>query len=125
MVVALQADGAAASPLAVAATFVLFALFLSATAHVAARNVLGDVPVRRALAVGPLPAAIGFVFAAFELPSLLGVGLAVAVDGLVVGRVYGRGRRLTAYVTFVHVVVTIILGTVLVALLMLLSTAPG
>jgi len=43
------------TPVSVLGTIVLFALFLSVTAHLAARNVLGDVDPRRALYVGPLP----------------------------------------------------------------------
>jgi len=37
------------TPVSVLGTIVLFALFLSVTAHLAARNVLGDVDPRRAL----------------------------------------------------------------------------
>ena len=122
--VAAPAQTVPSSTAAVLVTFALFALFLSVTAHLAARNVLGDVPVRSAFGVGPLPAAIGFVFAALELPPFLGILLAVLADGFAIGYFYGQTRRLTAYITFIHVVVSIILGTVLVALLMLASTAP-
>jgi hypothetical protein len=122
---ALQTDVGAASPLAVAGTTALFALFLSLTAHLAARNVLGDVPVRNAFLVGPLPAAIAVVAAALELPSLPAVALAVVVDALLVRTVYGLDRRLTAGVTLIHAVVSVILGSILFSLYALVLSAPG
>ena len=122
---ALQSGVGAAPPLAVAGTAGLLALFLSVTAHLAARNVLGDVPVRNAFLVGPLPAAIAVVAAALELPSLPAVALALAVDTLLVRTVYGLDRRLTAGVTLVHAVVSVILGSVLFSLYVLVLSAPG
>ena len=116
---------ALADPAAVAGTVGLFALFLSATAHLAARNVLGDVAVRKAFAVGPLPAAIAVVGTAFDVPAAVSVAAALAVDGGLIRVVYGRDWRLSAYVTLIHVVVSIILGAVLFSLVSLLSTVPG
>jgi len=123
--VPLQTGVGSASPLAVAGTAALFALFLSLTAHLAARNVLGDVPVRNAFLVGPLPAAIAVVAAALELPSLPAVAVAVAVDAVLVRYVYSLDRRLTAGVTLIHAVVSIILGSVLFSLYVLVLSAPG
>lgn len=111
--------------LAVAGTFASLALFLSATAHIAARNVLGDVPLRNALAVGPAPAAIAVGFTALDLPSPLAVACALVVDGLLIDRCYRTERRLSLYVTFIHVVVSIILGAIVVAGYLLLASAPG
>jgi len=116
---------ALADPLSIAGTVGLFALFLSVTAHIAARNVLGDVRVRNAFAVGSLPAAIAVIGTAFDVPSLLTVATALATDFALVRFVYGRDFRLSVYVTFIHVVVSIILGTVLFALLFLIASAPG
>ena len=121
--VALQSTSAA--PVTVAGTFASFALFLSVTAHIAARNVLGDVEAKRALLVGPVPAAVAVVFATFEWNPFVGIALAVAADAALVGYVYGRGRRLTAYVTFIHAVVSVILGAVVVAGFLVLRTAPA
>ena len=118
-------SAATGSPLAVAGTFASLALFLSITAHVAARNVLGDVPVKYAFVVGPIPAAVAVVFTAFELNSFVAIFLAIGLDGVAVKYLYGESNRLSAYVTFVHVVVSIILGAVLFGLLLLLSSAPG
>jgi len=122
---ALQTSVGTATPLAVAGTAALFALFLSLTAHLAARNVLGDVPVRDAFLVGPLPAAIAVVAAALELPSLPAVALALVVDALLVRTVYDLDRRLTAGVTLVHAVVSVILGSILFSLYVLALSAPG
>ena len=113
-----------AGPVAVAGTFLSLALFLSVTAHVAARNVLGDVPVRLGLTVGPGPAAVAVVGAALSLPAAATVPLAVALDALLVRRAYGLGRRLLAFVTLIHAVVSVILGAILVAGFFLLRTAP-
>lgn len=114
-----------ATPLAVAGTAALLALFLSLTAHLAARNVLGDVPIRNAFVVGPLPAAIAVVAAALELPSLPAVVVAVAVDAILVRFVYDVDRRLTAGVTLVHAVISVILGSVFFSLYALVLSAPG
>jgi len=113
------------SALAVAGTFASLALFLALTAHIAARNVLGDVPVRNALVVGPPPAAIAVSSTALDLPSWLAVACAIALDGLLVDRLYGADRRLGLYVTFVHVVVSILLGALVVSLWLLIRSAPG
>jgi hypothetical protein len=123
--VPLQSGVGGASPLAVAGTVALFALFLSLTAHLAARNVLGDVPIRNAFLVGPLPAAIAVVAAALELPSLPAVGVALVVDAALVGYVYDLDRRLTAGVTLIHAVVSVILGSILFSLYALALSAPG
>lgn len=119
-------SGSAASAVAIAGTFASLALFLSLTAFIAARNVLGEsASVRKSAAVGPIPAAIAVVFTTYELNSFVGVALAVAVVAAAVKLLYGRSNRLTAYVTLVHFVVTVILGAVLFAGLTLLSTAPA
>ena len=125
MVPPVVAQTTVADPLAVAASFGLFALALSATAHVAARNVLGDVPVRKALLVGPVPAAISYAAGVFDLSPLLLLLVAIAVDGVIITRVYEQRARTGAYITLIHFVVTVIVGAVLFGLLALLSSAPG
>lgn len=111
--------------LPVAGTFASLAAFLSVTAHIAARNVLGDVPVRNAFAVGPVPAAVAVGFTALEWPSALAVAVALVADGLLIDRLYRTERKLSLYVTFIHVVVSIILGAVIVSGYLLLQSAPG
>ncbi|RDI73058.1 DUF7473 family protein [Halopelagius longus] len=123
--VAVLQSGSVGSAVAVAGTFASFALFLSVTAFLAARNVLGEVSARKSLVVGSVPAAVAVVFTTYGLPSLAGVALALLLDAATVKALYGRSNGLTAYVTFVHFVVSVILGAVLFAGLMLLSTAPS
>jgi hypothetical protein len=114
-----------ATPLAVAGTAALFALFLSLTAHLAARNVLGDVPVRSAFIIGPLPAAIAVVAGALELPSIPAVIVAIAVDAALVRFAYDVDRRLTVGVTAIHAVISVILGSIIFSLYVLILSAPG
>ncbi|WP_101295140.1 DUF7473 family protein [Halegenticoccus soli] len=124
MVVTLQ-TGSVGSPLAIAGTFGLFALFLTLTAHIAARNVLGDVEVKKAFAVGPVPAAIGVVSTALGVNSFLALLVAVLADAGMIRYLYGRSAGVTAYITLIHVVVSVILGTVLFGVLFLATSAPG
>jgi hypothetical protein len=109
----------------VAGTVAALALFFSVTAHVAARNVLGDVELRKAFVIGPIFAAIGFVFPEFRLPIWLGIALALAADVVVFKLLYGQSTRLAAYITLIHVVVSIILGVIVFGLLALVGSAPG
>jgi hypothetical protein len=109
----------------VAGTFALFALFFAVTAHIAARNVLGDVEVKKALAVGPVVPAVSFVFVALQWPAALAVPLALAADFGVLRYLYRASTRLTAYLTLIHVVVSIILGVIVFGLLALIQSAPG
>ncbi|RLM56728.1 hypothetical protein DVK02_09575 [Halobellus sp. Atlit-31R] len=120
---------AAGDPLAIAGTFASFAIFLSITAHLAARNVLGDVPVRNAFVVGPVPAVVSVLVATFasENPPVLfgGLALAVVLDGVAIALLYEQSRRLAAYITVIHFVVSVILGTILFGIFALLTAAPG
>ncbi|GAB3320982.1 hypothetical protein EI982_13795 [Haloplanus rallus] len=121
----LQTGVGSAPPLAVAGTVALFALFLSVTAHIAARNVLGDVPIKNAFLIGPVPAAVAVVAAALELPSIPAVLVALGLDAVLVHYVYDLDRRLTAGVTAIHAVVSVILGSVVFSLYVLVRSAPG
>ncbi|KAB1187001.1 MULTISPECIES: hypothetical protein [Haloferax] len=120
----LQTAASGAPVTAVAGTFALFALFLSLTAHIAVRNVFGDVERKKAFAVGPVPAAIAVVFTSFGWNSFVALALAIGSDFVLVKYLYGRSTRLTAYAVFIHFVVTIILGVILFGLLVLLTSAP-
>jgi hypothetical protein len=126
MLVPLQS---ATSPLAIAGTFAPFAVVLSVTAHIAARNVLGDVPVRNAFFVGPVPAAISILVAAFaaeNMPVLFaGLFAALVLDGVAITYVYGESRKLSAYITLIHFVVSVILGTILFGIWALATSAPA
>lgn len=111
--------------LAIAGTVGLLALFLSLTAHLAARNVLGDVPVVAALGVGVGPAIVSVATPLLSVPGGVGVALALAVDAGAIHALYGQPRRTSAYVTAIHVIVTVILGSVLFGLAVLLVSVPG
>jgi hypothetical protein len=113
------------SPAQVAGTFALLALFFTITAHIAARNVLGDVEIKRAFAVGPVIPAISFVFVALSWPPALALPLALGADFGLFRYVYGRPTKLSAYLTLIHVVVSIILGAIVFGLLALIQSAPG
>jgi hypothetical protein len=127
MLLPLQA--APEGPLAVAGTFASFAIFLSITAHIAARNVLGDVPVRNAIVVGPVPAAVSILVATFAADNsaviFVGVVTAILLDGVAIRALYDESTRLSAYITFIHFVVSVILGTIVFGLWALAISAPG
>ena len=113
------------TPASVLGTTVLFALFLSVTAHLAARNVLGDVNPRRALYVGPLPSVIGVVGGAFALPEALIVAGALVADAAMFAWSYDQPRRLVIGMTVIHAVITTLLGIVLLGIAVLLTARPG
>ncbi|GAB7009699.1 DUF7473 family protein [Halorubrum trueperi] len=113
------------TPISVAGTTVLFALFLSLTAHLAARNVLGDVDPRRALYVGPLPAVVGVVGGAFAVSEAVLVPAALLVDGVMFAWSYDQPRRLVIGMTVIHAVITTLLGIVVLGTAVLLASMPG
>jgi hypothetical protein len=113
------------SVVALVGTYLLFSLFLSLTAFIASRNVLGDVPWRRYLVVGPPVAAIAFLGTAFDLNPVLVALAALLVDAGLLVRLHDVRPRLQAAVVFIHVIVTVLLGVVLGGLVLLLGTAPG
>ena len=117
--------GQAVTPVSVLGTILLFAVFLSVTAHLAARNVLGAVDPRRALYVGPLPAVIGVVGGAFSLPELLIVLAALIVDAVMFAWSYDQPPRVVAGMTLVHAVITTLLGVVFLGLAVLFAARPG
>ena len=120
--IALQA---APSPTAVLGTVGLLALFLSITAHLAARNVLGDVAVVKALGVGIGPAVVSTGTALLPLPGVLGVFFALTVDAVAIHLLYRQPRRTTGLITAIHAVITVILGTVVGGAVILYLSAPG
>lgn len=111
--------------LTVLATYALFALFLSLTAFLAARNVLGNPPLRPALVVGPPLAAIAFLATTFEVNSFLALGAALVADLALVRALYRLRGPLAAYVVLIHFVVSVLVGAILFGVVALLSSAPG
>ncbi|MFC6615473.1 hypothetical protein ACFQAS_10995 [Halopenitus salinus] len=110
--------------IAVLFTIVFFAFGLSVTAHLAARNVLGDVDPKRALLVGPLPAVVGVVGGAFSLPAALSVPVAILLDAAAIHRAYGQPPRGTALITFIHFVITVLVTVVVVGVAILIASRP-
>ncbi|EMA43999.1 DUF7473 family protein [Halococcus saccharolyticus] len=117
----LQVSPTAGGPLAYLGSFVLFAVVYSVTAHIAARNVLGDVPLRRAGIVG---VAIAVVVLLLQQYGAIAFVVALAVDFVVIRYVYRLRYRTTGLVTFVHLVVSILLTIATLSLVRLLGTAP-
>ncbi|WP_049983961.1 hypothetical protein [Halorubrum sp. BV1] len=115
----------AVTPISVLGTTLVFAAFLSVTAHLAARNVLGDVDPRRALYIGPLPAVIGVVGGAFSITEALLVPLALLVDGGMFAWSYDQPRRAVVMMTVIHAVITTLLGIIVLGIGVLLASMPG
>lgn len=122
-VAALQAP-LQSTTVSILATYLLFAAFLSLTAFIAARNLLGDVSLRRHALVGPPIAAIAFLAATFEFSPFLALGAALAVDAVAFRQLHDLDRRLLAGVVVIHFVVSVILGAILFSLIVLLGSAP-
>lgn len=114
------------SPIAVAGTFGSLALFLSITAFLAARNVLGDVNPLNGLGVGPWPALVAIVSQAFTVSAAIAIPIALLADGVAIYFLYGeRDLRVSAYITLIHAVISILLGVVLFGIVTIVMTAPG
>lgn len=114
-----------ATPLALLGTLLLFALFLSVTAHLAARNVLGDVDPSVAVTVGPLPAAVAVFGVRVGLSAAVLLPLALLVDWLGVRWAYDQDPGSAAYVTLIHFVVSVLLAIVLGGIMVLLASRPA
>lgn len=103
-------------------SFLVIGLGFCLTLHIAARYVLGDVPIRNALA-GLVPAAIVIALTLASQP-VPAAALAIVAELIVVQSVYGLSYRLSGLVTLVHFTVSFLLGFALQNLLALLGTAP-
>lgn len=116
---------AGVGPLSVLGTFLGVAAFLSITAHLAARNVLGDVSPRRALGVGPAPAAVAVATGAVSLPAAAALPVAVALDWLAIRWRYDAAGRTAALIAVIHFTVSVLIGLIFVAGAVLLASRPG
>jgi hypothetical protein len=117
LVLAETPDPAAGTLLQFAGTFVVAALFYALTAHVAARFVLGDTPVRLALLVGLAPALASILLQRYDF--LVVAGAALLLDFAAFHAVYRIRYRTAAIVTVMHFTVSVILGVALSAILTL------
>jgi len=112
-----------ATPLvALVGTFLLAVLFYGVTAHIAARYVLGDVPLVRAFAVGVVPAVVAFALQAYG-PALV-IAVSAAADFFAIKAVYRLKYRTTVVVTLAHYTVSALVGITIFNLVRLLATAP-
>ncbi|WP_435348285.1 DUF7473 family protein [Haloarchaeobius sp. HRN-SO-5] len=118
-----QLDPSAGTPVAYVGTFLVAALFYSVTLHIAARNVLGDVPIKRAFVVGPMLGLVSVLLQQYG-PAVV-IAVTVLVDAVAISVVYRLDARLTAFVAVIHYTVSVILGFTLFNLYALLSTAPA
>lgn len=98
-------------------------LLFTFTAHVAATYVLGDVPWKRAFAVGIVPAIV--TVALIRYSPLLIVAVGLLADFAAVHVVYRVKYRTAGLVVVMHYVVSLALVLLAANLLALLSTAPG
>ncbi|MFB6354861.1 MAG: hypothetical protein ABEJ92_12345 [Halobacteriales archaeon] len=108
---------------AIAGTVLLAAGFYALTAHLAARYVLGSVPVRPAVGVGVVLAVVALLLRPFGPAPVIATSL--AIDVAAIKGFYRVGWRATALVAVTHYTVSAILGITLFNLVRLLATAPG
>ena len=107
---------------AVVGTFVVATAFYAVTLHVAARYVLGDVPVSRAILVAPVPAVVTFALQQYG-PAVV-ILVAAGGDLVAIRTVYRLKYRTAGLVAVVHYTVSALLGIALFNLVRLLGTAP-
>jgi len=119
----LQLDPASGGPIAYLGTFLLASVFYGVTAFIAARYVLGAVPLLRALVVGAVLAAVSLLLQQFG-PAVV-IPVTVAADFVAIQQVFDLELRPTALVTVIHFTVAVILGITIFNLIRLLATAPG
>lgn len=107
---------------ALVGTFLLAVLFYSVTAHIAARYVLGDVPVKRALLVGVVPAVIAFALQAYG-PAVI-ILVSASADFFTIRAVYRLKYKTAGFVAMAHYTVSALAGIAIFNLVRLLGTAP-
>ena len=122
MAILLQVQPSAGTLLAIVGTFLVTYLFYATTAHIAARYVLGDVPVARALLVGIVPAVVSFLLQQYG--PAISILVAAGADLVAIQAIYRLRYRTAAIVALVHYTVAAILGITIFNLVRLLSTAP-
>ncbi|MFC4450832.1 DUF7473 family protein [Halorussus aquaticus] len=107
---------------ALVGTFLLAVLFYGVTAHIAARYVLGDVPIPRALAVGVVPAIIAFALQAYH-PGVI-ILVSATADFFAIRAVYRLKYKTAGVVAAAHYTVSVIAAVTIFNLVRLLGTAP-
>ncbi len=110
--------------LAIAGTVGAYAIFLAVTAAVALRYVTGTVDAPTALSMAIVVAAIGAGATPLGVQPMVVLGVAVLADVGVVRAVGHHPWRRAGAVVIIHVVVSILVGTVGFGLLALVANAP-
>ncbi|WP_266079033.1 DUF7473 family protein [Haladaptatus caseinilyticus] len=103
-------------------TYLLLASFLTLTAHIAARNFLGSVPLPRALAIGPPIAALPFLLQRYV--GLIVIVIAIALDLTLFHIVYRLKWRTAGFVTAIHVLVSFLASVVIGGIVYIISLGP-
>ena len=111
--------------LAIAGTVGAYAIFLWVTATVALRYVTGAIDVPTAVSMAIVVAAIGAGATPLGVSPVLVLAVAVLADVGVVRVVGQHPWRRAGGVVGIHIVVSILVGTVGFGLLALLANAPG
>ena len=119
----LQVEPAAGGVLAFVGTFLFGWAFFTFTAQIAATFFLGDVPWRRAVVVGLVPAVVNLALIRYQVALILAIAL--VADFVAIHMVYRVRYRTTALVTLLHAAASIALSVPLTYLIGLLGTAPG
>jgi hypothetical protein len=117
-----QIEPVQGGPLAFLGTVLVGWLFFSFTAQIAARYLLGDVPWKRALAVGAVPAVTTVALGRYGVVLIAAVSL--AVDAAAIHAVYRVRYRTAGLVAVGHYVASVLLAALVAYLLALFSTAP-
>lgn len=116
-VLAQTVDPAAGTPLQYLGTFLVAVLFYALTAHVAARFVLGETPLKLALAVGVAPALASILLQQYGF--LVVAPAALLLDVAAFHAVYRVRYRTAAIAAIMHFTVSVIVGVALSLLLAL------
>ncbi|MFC7239573.1 hypothetical protein ACFQS4_15505 [Saliphagus sp. GCM10025317] len=116
-------DPAGGGPLAYLGTFLLATVFYGVTLHIAARYVLGTVPVKRAFTIGPVLALVSVVLQRWGPLVVVPFMVAVAYTAILI--VYDLDYKLAALVAVAYYTVAVIVGFTILNLWLLLGTAPA
>ena len=111
------------SLVAIVGTFLLTVVFYAITAHIAARYVLGDVPIKFAFVVGTVLALVSFLLQQYG--GVVVIVVAATVDFVLIQALYRLRYRTAGMVAVAHYTVAVIAGLVVFNAVRLLGTAPG
>jgi hypothetical protein len=111
--------------LAIAGTVGAYVILLAVTAAVALRYVTGAADPRTAVSMGVAVAAIGAGMTPLGVHPAVGLAAALLADVGIVRAVGAQPWRRAVGVVVIHMVVSVLVGTVGFGLLALIANAPG